>query len=65
MENTLSPTLEKLKHHAENIMANGAPFTKDELAILQIWNRLNAKKAGNAGKRNRKAENQRQINGDK
>ena len=60
-----SPTLVKLKTHAESIIAKGAPFTKDELKVLKIWNRLNGGKAGNAGKRSWKADNARQIKGDK
>jgi len=65
MEKTVSPTLLKLKHDAETIMAKGIPFSKDDLKVLNIYNRLNGGKAGNAGKRNRKAENARLIKGDK
>ena len=65
MENPLSPTLILLERNVESIMAKGAPFTKEELAILKIYSSWKGGKAGNAGKRNRKAENQRQINGDK
>jgi hypothetical protein len=43
------------------IMTKGAPFTKDELKVLQIFNTMNGGKAFNAGKRNAKAENQKLI----
>ena len=54
-------TLEQIKLHAAEIIAKGAPFTKQELKILKIFNSLNSGKAFNAGKRNAKAENQKLI----
>lgn len=56
-------TIEKIKAHASEIIAKGAPFTKEELRVLKIFNSLNAGKAFNSGKRNAKAENQRLISG--
>jgi len=56
-------TIDKIKTEAEGIIAKGAPFTKNELLVLKIYNSLTStKKAFNSGKRNAKAENERLIN---
>ena len=54
-------TIEKIKAHAFEIMSKGAPFTKDELRILKIFNSLKPGKAFNSGKRNAKSENRKII----
>ena len=54
-------TIQQIKDHAAAIMTKGAPFTKDELKVLKIFNTMAGGKAFNAGKRNAKAENQRLI----
>lgn len=54
-------TIQQIKDRASEIITKGAPFTKDELKVLQIFNTMTGKKAFNAGKRNAKAENQRLI----
>lgn len=46
--------LENIKIHAEEISKKtdrGESLSKDELKVLQIYNSLHSKKAGNAGKR--------------
>lgn len=45
-------TISAIKEHAAAIIAKGAPFTKDELAILKMA--TPSGKAFNAGKRNDK-----------
>lgn len=56
-------TLDKLKIHVEEIINRGAPFSKEDLNVLKIYNQLVGGKAFNAGKRNKSAENDRLIKG--
>ena len=44
-------TIETLKNHAALIMASGGPKNSDEIKVMEIFNTLTGKKAGNAGKR--------------
>jgi hypothetical protein len=48
----MKSTLEKIKAHAEYLIERGAPFSKDELAIIKMA--TPSGKAFNAGKRNDK-----------
>ena len=47
--------MDQIKAHAADLMDRGAPFTKDELAIIRMA--IPAGKAGNAGKRTKKNHN--------
>ena len=64
-KNTDFPTLSRLENHAQLIISKGPPFKNEDLKVLNIWNKLKGGKAGNAGKRNRRAENARQIKDNK
>jgi hypothetical protein len=48
-------TLQRIKEHAAAIIAKGAPFTKEELAVLKLA--TPSRKAFNAGKRTTKNHN--------
>lgn len=45
------PTLKTIKDRAELIMQSGGPKNKEDLEIVQIFNKLTGGKAFNAGKR--------------
>lgn len=57
----LSPTLQKLYDYVEEIMSRGGPKNKNELEAMKIFNRLYGGKAFNAGKRNKRSENDKLI----
>jgi hypothetical protein len=48
-------TLERIQTHAQELILRGAPYTKDELAVLRMA--TPSRKAGNAGKRTTKNHN--------
>ncbi len=48
-------TIDRIKAHAADLIQRGAPFTKDELAIIKMA--TPSGKAGNAGKRTKKNHN--------